>query len=90
MTKQSATVHVPITMLGSTWKGNVSLPPNQTFDLQIDYPMERVAIIPCVFGGVPETFRPAAQRALEDDWRTSKDKFFAEWNKRNLARGQDE
>lgn len=33
------------------------------------------------------TFRPAAQRVSEDDWRRSKSRFFAEFERRNKARG---
>lgn len=37
--KQSVTVFIPITHLGSLWKGVFDkLPANQTFDLVLDYP----------------------------------------------------
>lgn len=36
----------------------------------------------------PETWKPAAERVANDDWRRMKDKFFAEYNRRNLLRGQ--
>lgn len=36
---------------------------------------------------VPEPFKPAMQRVVEDTgWRHSKDKFFAEYERRNAAR----
>ncbi len=34
----------------------------------------------------PEVFRPAQQRVTEDDWRQMKERFFAEFNRRNAAR----
>ncbi len=34
----------------------------------------------------PEVFRPASQRVTEDEWRSGKEKFFAEFNRRNEAR----
>jgi hypothetical protein len=33
-----------------------------------------------------EKFKPAANRVKDDDWRKEKDKFFAEYKKRNVAR----
>jgi hypothetical protein len=56
----------------------------------LDWLFSRMKVSPIerrVVSGGKEQFRPAAQRVREDEWRTSKDEFFAEWNKRNLARG---
>jgi hypothetical protein len=52
-TKQSASLHVPITYLGSTWKGELSkLPANKTYTLVIDYPFggEREHLFPIKTG----------------------------------------
>lgn len=36
--------------------------------------------------GKPETFRPAAERVRDDDWRRHKDEFFAESERRAALR----
>jgi len=39
--KQSVDVHIPVTMLSSRWGGNFEkLPPNKTYELLIDYPLD--------------------------------------------------
>lgn len=50
--KQSVSVFIPITNLTGTWKGDLQLPKNQTFDLIIDYPFgcERVHHFPIKTG----------------------------------------
>lgn len=48
---QSITVHIPITMLSSIWKGDFQkLPPNQTYQLVIDYPLDKPAVYPIKTG----------------------------------------
>ncbi len=38
--KQKITCHIPVTMLASKWNGKIEdLPPNETFILIIDYPV---------------------------------------------------
>jgi hypothetical protein len=42
--KQSVNVHIPVTMLTSNWGGNFEkLPPNKTYELLIDYPLDNPA-----------------------------------------------
>lgn len=42
--KESLDIHIPVTYLGSTWKGNFEkLPANKTYELIIDYPLENPA-----------------------------------------------
>lgn len=41
--KQSADVHVPVTMISYSWKGNISLPRNKIYTLFIKYPLSNPA-----------------------------------------------
>jgi hypothetical protein len=42
--KQRAILHVPVTMCNSIWKGDFEkLPPNETYELKIDYPLTHPA-----------------------------------------------
>lgn len=42
---QSVTIHIPVTMLSSIWKGDFKkLPANKTYELIIDYPLIKPAI----------------------------------------------
>lgn len=42
--KQSLTVFIPITNLDAIWKGTFNkLPPNSSYELEIDYPLDRPA-----------------------------------------------
>jgi hypothetical protein len=41
---QSVTLFIPVTNLDAIWKGDASpLPPNQTYNLIIDYPLDKPA-----------------------------------------------
>lgn len=54
----------------------------------LDWLFQRFAI-PVETGssiGDEPSFRPAAQRVREDEWRRHKERFFAEFEKRNAAR----
>lgn len=59
----------------------------------LDWLFQRMKISPVVCevfvdgsAGAPVTYRPAEQRVREDDWRRQKERFFAEFEKRNAAR----
>lgn len=42
--KQSIDVHIPVTMLSSSWKGDFDkLPANEVYELIIDYPLDNPA-----------------------------------------------
>lgn len=42
---QNITVHIPVTMLSSIWKGDFQkLPANQIYQLIIDYPLDKPAV----------------------------------------------
>jgi len=41
--KQSVNIHVPMTMISYSWEGNISLPPNETYVLHVDYPLRKPA-----------------------------------------------
>ncbi len=45
MPRQSITVHIPVTMLASLWKGDFrKLPANKIYELIIDYPLYKPAV----------------------------------------------
>jgi hypothetical protein len=51
MKNQNITVHIPVTMLSSIWKGEFpKLPANKTYQLVIDYPLSNPVTYPIKTG----------------------------------------